>query len=412
MDIIQIQSKFMIKREQYLEKVKPFIDKPVIKVITGIRRCGKSTFLKQIKEWLMETQNVEAANILLINKDSLEFDWMKDYLQLATFVKEQFSDISGKKFVFIDEVQEIEGWEKALAGFLSDGVADLFITGSNSRMLSSELATYISGRYIEIKLYTLTFSEFLKFRNITNPEKFESEFGVFMKYGGFPGIHQLIYDEEVISQYISAIYSTILLKDVVARNKIRDIHLLENITRFAADNCGNITSPKKISDFLKSQRLKASVDTIMNYLTMLTSAYIFHKVNRFDLKGKRLLEIHEKYYPGDIGLKHNLLGFRMNDIGGHLENIVYLELLSRGYKVNIGKLNSLEIDFVATKNDQIIYIQVAYLLPDEKTIFREFGSLEKINDNYSKLVLSLDKYFDSNRNGIQWKNLISFLLEN
>lgn len=401
----------MIKRDQYLEKVKPFIDKPVIKVITGIRRCGKSTFLKQIKEWLMENQNVEAANILLINKDSMEFDWMKDYLQLAAFVKEQFSVISGKKFLFIDEVQEIVGWEKALAGFLSDDVADLFITGSNSRMLSSELATYISGRYIEIKLYTLTFSEFLKFRNITNPEKFESEFGIFMKYGGFPGIHQLVYDEEVISQYISAIYNTILLKDVVARNKIRDIHLLESISRFAADNCGNITSPKKISDFLKSQRLKASVDTIMNYLTMLTSAYIFHKVNRFDLKGKRLLEIHEKYYSGDIGLKHNLLGFRMNDISGHLENIVYLELLSRGYKVDIGKLNSLEIDFVATKNDQVLYIQVAYLLPDEKTISREFGSLEKINDNYSKLVLSLDRYFDGNRNGIQWKNLILFLLE-
>ena len=221
----------------------------------------------------------------------------------------------------------------------------------------------------------------------------------------------MVYDDEVIGQYVSAIYSTILLKDVVARNNIRDIHLLENITRFSADNCGNITSPKNIADFLKSQRQKASVDTIMNYLSMLTSAYIFHKVNRYDLKGKRHLEIYQKYYPGDIGLKHNLLGFKINDISGHLENIVYLELLSRGYKVDIGKLNGYEIDFVASKNDQILYIQVAYLLPDEKTISREFGSLEKVNDNYPKLVLSLDKYFDSDRNGIQWKNLIAFLIE-
>lgn len=401
----------MIKREKYFEKLQPFIGKPVIKVITGIRRCGKSTFLKQIKQWLLEIHNVNPANVLLINKDSLEFDWMKNYLQLAAYVKEQFSGISGEKYLFIDEVQEIDGWEKALAGFLSDSVADLYITGSNSKMLSSELATYISGRYIEIKLYTLTFSEFLKIREITNPEKHESEFGLFIRYGGFPGIHQMVYDDEVIGQYVSAIYSTILLKDVVARNNIRDIHLLENITRFSADNCGNITSPKNIADFLKSQRQKASVDTIMNYLSMLTSAYIFHKVNRYDLKGKRHLEIYQKYYPGDIGLKHNLLGFKINDISGHLENIVYLELLSRGYKVDIGKLNGYEIDFVASKNDQILYIQVAYLLPDEKTISREFGSLEKVNDNYPKLVLSLDKYFDSDRNGIQWKNLITFLIE-
>lgn len=401
----------MVQREKYLNRIIPFIDKPVIKVITGIRRCGKSTFLKLIGNWLTE-KNIKPENILLINKDSLEFDWLKNYKQLAVYVNEKFTGISGKKYLFIDEVQEIEGWEKALSGFLTDETTDLFITGSNSRLLSSELATYISGRYIEFKIYTLTFSEFIKFRGVPEPEKREAEFGLFLKYGGFPGIHRMEYDDEVVEQYISAIYNTILLKDVVERNNLRDIALLENIARFTADNCGNITSSKKISDFLKSQKLKGSVDTVLNYLSMLSSAFIFHKVNRFDIKGKRLLEIHEKYYSGDIGLKHNLLGYKMNDISGHLENIVYLELLSRGYKVNIGKLGELEIDFIAIKNDRQMYIQVAYLLPDNKTIDREFGALEKISDNYPKIVLSLDKYFDSNRNGIQWYNLIDFLLEN
>ncbi len=398
----------MIQRERYLKQITPFIDKPIIKVITGIRRCGKSTFLKLICN-LLTDKGVNLKNILLINKDSLEFDSLNTYKQLVSYVTDRFKDVEGKKYLFIDEVQEIEGWEKALSGFLTDNTADLFITGSNSRMLSSELATYISGRYVEFKLYTLTFSEFIKFRKVTEPEKMESEFALFMRYGGFPGIHRMEYDDEVIEQYVSSIYNTILLKDVVARNGLRDIALLERIAHFTADNCGNITSSKKIADYLKSQKMKGSVDTVQSYLSMLSSAFIFHKVNRFDLKGKRLLEIHEKYYVGDIGLKHSLLGYKINDISGHLENIVYLELLSRGFKVNIGKLNELEIDFIATRSNQQIYLQVAYLLADTKTIDREFGTLEKINDNYPKIVLSLDKFLDNNRNGIKWYNLIDFL---
>lgn len=398
----------MIQRERYLRQVTPFIDKPVIKVITGIRRCGKSTFLRLIRDLLL-TRGIKPESILLINKDSLEFDTLSTYPQLVNYVNDFFKNGVGKKYLFVDEVQEIKGWEKAISGFLADNTADLYITGSNSRMLSSELATYISGRYVEFKMYTLTFSEFLKFRNVTEPEKTESEFGLFMKYGGFPGIHRMEYDDEVIEQYVSSIYNTILLKDVVARNGLRDIALLERLSQFTADNCGNITSSKKISDFLKSQKIKGSVDTIQNYLSMLTSAMIFHKVNRFDIKGKRLLEIHEKYYTGDIGLKHNLLGYKMNDISGHLENIVFLELSARGYKVNIGKINEQEIDFIATKNNEQMYIQVAYLLADNKTIEREFGALQKISDNYPKIVLSLDKFFSSDRNGIKWYNLIDFL---
>jgi hypothetical protein len=399
----------MIERETYLKQINPFIDKPVIKVISGIRRCGKSTFLRLIQNSLLN-KGVKPANILLINKDSLEFDSLSNYKHLAKYVGNYFKNKRGKKYLFIDEVQEIEGWEKALASFLADNTADLYITGSNSRMLSSELATYISGRYIEFKMYPLTFSEFLKFRNKKITDNTDNEFELFLKYGGFPGIHRMEYDDEVIEQYVASIYNTILLKDVVARNGLRDIYLLERIARVTADNCGNILSSKKIADFLKSQKIKGSVDTIQSYLNMLTSAFIFHKVNRYDIKGKRLLEIHEKYYAGDIGLKHSLLGYKINDISGHLENIVFLELLTRGYRVEIGKNNEQEIDFIATKQNRIIYIQVAYLLTDNKTIEREFVALERIKDNYPKMVLSLDKFADNNRNGIKWYNIIDFLI--
>ncbi|MCX6249169.1 MAG: ATP-binding protein [Bacteroidetes bacterium] len=398
----------MIKRERYLKQITPFIGKPVIKVITGIRRCGKSTFLKMICNALSEN-GVPDENIILVNKDSLEFDFLTNYRELNKYVKKITKNIKGTIYLFIDEIQEIEGWEKAVSGFLADNTADLFITGSNSRLLSSELATYISGRYIEFKIYPLTFSEFLQFRQVKDSLNVEQEFILFMKYGGFPGIHHMEYDDEVIEQYVSSIYNTILLKDVVAKNGVRDIALLERISKFTADNCGNITSSKKIADFLKSQKISGSVDTVQNYLNMLTNAYLFFKANRFDIKGKRLLEIHEKYYSGDIGLKHNLLGYKIGEIAGHLENIVYLELLSRGYKVNIGKYNDQEIDFVATKANELIYVQVAYMLHDQKTIDREFGVLGKINDNYPKVVLSMDKFHDSNRNGIQWFNLVEFL---
>jgi len=400
----------MIKRERYIKQITPFIGKPVIKVITGIRRCGKSTFLKMVCNTLKES-GVIPGNIILINKDSIEFDFIRNYQDLNKYVKSRIKNITGTIYLFIDEIQEIEGWEKAVSGFLADNTADLFITGSNSRLLSSELATYISGRYIEFKMYPLTFSEFIQFRQGKGSDNFDNEFGLFMKYGGFPGIHHMEYDDEVVEQYVFSLYNTILLKDVVAKNGIRDIALLEKIAKFTTDNCGNITSSKKIADFLKSQKIGGSVDTVQNYLSMLTSAFVFFKVNRFDIKGKRLLEIHEKYYSGDIGLKHVLLGYKTGDISGHLENIVFLELLSRGCKVEIGKYNEQEIDFIATKGNDRTYIQVAYLLHDQKTIEREYRALEKINDNYPKLVLSLDKFYDSNRAGIQWKNLIDFLTQ-
>lgn len=398
----------MIDRNLYLDRISPFIDKPVIKVITGIRRCGKSTFLKQLI-YELEAKGISSASLLYINMDSLKFDFIRTYSDLHVFVSENFKTVKGKRYLFVDEVQEIEQWEKAIAGFYADEIADIYITGSNADLLASDLATLLTGRYIEFKMNTLVFSEFLKFRNQSKADK-DDEFGLFMKYGGFPGIHSMVFNDEVINQYISAIYSTIILKDVVTRNQVRDVAMLERIARYLADNIGNVTTAKGISNYIKSQQLTCSADTVQNYLQWLSQAYMTHRVNRFDIKGKRQLELYDKYFLGDVGFIYTLLGDKFQDISGKLENIVYLELLARGYKVHIGKLYEREIDFLAVKESTKIYIQVAYLLSDETVIEREFGALESVRDNYPKLVLSMDKHFGNVRNGIRWQNLIDFLL--
>jgi len=398
----------MQDRTRYIKAIEPFIDKPVIKVITGVRRCGKSTFLKLLINQLKE-KSISDKNIVFINKDSLQFDFITDYKELNKYVTNKFKKIKGKKYVFIDEIQEINEWEKAVTSFLTDNVADIYITGSNANLLSSELATLLTGRYIEIKMNTLVFSEFLQFRNKTEKDK-EQEFANFLKYGGFPGIHQMQFDDEVIQQYINALYSTVFLKDVVSKNQIRDVALLEKIAKYIADNCGNITSAKGISDYIKSQKIKTSVETIQNYIYWLINANFISKVNRYDIKGKRQLEQYEKYFLSDIGFIYSIIGDRTDDLSGKLENMVYLELISRGYNVHIGKLYSNEIDFIATKGNDKIYIQVTYSLSDNSVIEREFGVLEKLKDNYPKIVLSLDKYYGENRNGIRWYNLIDFLL--
>jgi predicted AAA+ superfamily ATPase len=397
----------MIRRDKYLEKITPFIDKPVIKVITGLRRCGKSTFAKLLIQEL-QSKKISPKNIVYINKDSLEYDFIANYNDLYQYVTKKVSKIIGKKYLIVDEVQEIESWERAITSFFNDDVADIYITGSNSRMLSSELATLLTGRYIELHLNTLAFTEHLKFRGKDRNDE-EKEFTNYLKYGGLPGIHQMEFNDEVISQYISAIYSTILLKDVVAKNQIRDVALLERIVKYIADNCGNITTAKGISDFLKSQRISCSVDTIMNYIQWLIDSYIIYKVSRYDIKGKKQLELYEKYYLGDIGFIFSILGNKFDDISGKLENIVFLELISRGYRVSIGKLYEKEVDFIAFKSDRKIYFQVAYLLSDEKVIEREFGVFNSIKDNYTKIVLSLDKFFMGEKDGVKWYNLIDFL---
>ncbi len=399
----------MIKRDKYLNRIAPFINKPVIKVITGIRRCGKSTFLRMLIKELTE-KGAGKKNILYINKDSIEFDFISSYSELNSYVKNQYKGVRGKKYLFIDEVQEICGWEKAVSSFLTNKTADIYVTGSNACLLSSDLATLLTGRYVELRINTLAFSEFLKFRKKSVKDR-EAEFGVFLKYGGFPGIHQMEYKDEVISQYISSIYSTILLKDVVSKNQVRDVALLERIVRYIVDNTGNITTAKGISRYIKSQHLTCSVDTVHSYLRWITDAFLVHEAKRFDIRGKRTLELYEKYYPCDIGFSFALLGNRQADIAAKLENIVYLELISRNYQVFTGKMYDLEVDFVATRGSQKIYLQVAYLLHDKKVIDRETGSLSAIRDNYPKVIVSLDKYFEGDLNGIKWFNLIDFLLK-
>jgi predicted AAA+ superfamily ATPase len=399
----------MIERTFYLEKLKLYSGKPVIKVISGMRRSGKSVLLKQYRDFLLST-GIPDCNILMINKESLEYDFIRDYNDLYKYIKQKFPDEKSGKYLLIDEIQEIDLWEKAVNSFFSEGVYDITITGSNARMLSTELSTLLAGRYIEIPLYPLSFNEFLNFRSLHNhQESVKESFGHFLRYGGLPGIHSLPLTDEAVFPYLNAIFNTALLKDVVARHKIREVDQLERITRFVFNNCGNITSSKSIADYLKSQRTGISVETVQNYLYFLTQAYMIHKVRRYDIHGKRELEYSEKYYPADVGLRFGLTGYVDSGIAGVLENLVFNKLLQQGYKITTGQLGLLEIDFIAEKQEEKIYIQVAYLLDNEKTVEREFGNLLRIQDNHPKMVLSMDEYWDKSRQGVNRVNIIDFL---
>ncbi|RPI73795.1 MAG: ATP-binding protein [Desulfobacteraceae bacterium] len=402
----------MINRNSYINKIELFLDKPVIKVITGMRRVGKSTLLLLIDQQL-KFKGIAADNIVCINKESLEYDFIQTYGDLYKYVSKKLKGKTGKKYILIDEVQEIESWEKAVSSFMTEGLGDCIITGSNAHLLSSELATLLTGRYVEIPIYPLSFLEFLEFTGkATDQTDKEEPFGLYLKYGGLPGIHFLPFNDEAVYPYLNSILNTLLLKDVVKRHNIRDISHLERITAYVMDNIGNITTSKSISDYFKSQKIRITMDTVQNYLSYLSQAFMIHKIKRFDLKGKRFLEFYEKYYMGDIGLRYGFIGYKEKDISSVLENIVLLELLRRGYTVSIGTLDGAEIDFIAEKQSQRLYIQVAYLLADDKIVEREFGNLEKIRDNYPKIVLSLDKkHWGMERNGILRKNIIDFLTE-
>lgn len=401
----------MITRPHYLDKLKTYSGKPFIKVIAGMRRAGKSTLLGQYREHLIQA-GVDEGSIIQINKELLEFDFIKDYRDLWNYINQEGSGKDGMKYLLIDEVQEIDQWEKAVNSFLAEGIYDITITGSNARMLSTELSTLLAGRYIEIAMQPFSFMEFRAYRMLQLPdESIRDSFRHYMRYGGLPGLHNLPFNDETLFPYLNAIYNTVLLKDVVTRNKIRDVEQLERIARFVLTNCGNITSAKSIADYLKSQRLKISVETVQNYLHYLTQAFMMHKVRRYDIKGKRLLEYSEKYYPADPGLRFGIAGYSDSDISGILENLVFLELIRRGYTVYVGQSGALEVDFVAEKQEEKIYIQVAYLMNDEKTIEREFGNLMQISDNFPKMVLSLDDFWPRNREGILRRNILDFLLE-
>jgi predicted AAA+ superfamily ATPase len=400
----------MIIRDKYLNRINKFIDKPVIKVITGMRRVGKSYFIRQISDKLA-LAGIKSDQILSINMELVMFDFIKNYSDLHSYVTNYFNNASYKKYLFIDEIQEINQWEKAIVSFFAEGQYDIYISGSNSNLLSSELSTLISGRFVELNIYSLSFNEFLDFRG-NEKQDINTEFQNYIKFGGFPVIHSFGLNQEVTYQYISSLYSTILLKDIISRYEIRNINLFQDIVRFAFTNIGNIFTSNSINQYLKNQKLNVGVDTIQNYLYYLETSFLLHKVRRYDIKGKRILELYEKYYLGDISLKNAITGFKDDDISGILENLIFLKLKQDGFNVFVGKLDEYEIDFIAEKSGKRKYIQVCYLLDNDKTIEREFSALEKIKDNYPKYVVTMDNMPQSDRNGIKRIHITDFLMDN
>lgn len=402
----------MIKRELYMKQLRDFRDKPVIKVITGMRRSGKSAMLELLQEELLSA-GVGKNQIVYINFESLRYEEYKEYHRLYNHIAEQSEKNGCRLYVLLDEIQEVEQWEKAVNSLRVDIDCDIYITGSNAKLLSGELATILAGRYVEIHVYPLTFKEYLDFAHNNNEEEkltIEENFANFLRYGGLPGIHQMKWNDNLILQYLQDIYNSVLLKDVIQRNKIRDTELLNKIVLYIMDNIGNTFSAKKVADFLKAQGRRVSVETVYNYLDALENAFLLYRVPRYDIKGKKLLETMDKFYLSDMGLRHSVIGYREQDIGGVLENIIFLELRQRGYAVNIGKQGAAEVDFVADTFDDRKYFQIAYVLTVEN-MDREFGSLENIQDNYEKMVLSTDKLLNINRGGIRQRNIISYLCE-
>ena len=399
----------MVIRKQYLNRLIEAKDTEFIKVITGVRRSGKSTLLLMFKDHLLNN-NVKEENIIHINFESARYDEIKNYKDLYNYVKSKLS--KGKNYILLDEVQNIDSWEKTVNSINVDFNVDIYITGSNAYLLSSELATLLSGRYIEIKMYPLSFKEFLEFNNY-DMTKIEDKFNEYLKYGGLPAITHIKDKPDLIMTYLNDIYNTIVKKDVLERNKINDIALLENIIRYISSNIGSQISANKISDYLNSNKIveKSNHQTVDNYLKMLENAFIVYKAERSDIKSKNILKTLGKYYIADTGLRNIILGFRNIDEGHLLKNVIYLELLRRGHKVSIGKTLDYEVDFVAENVNEKKYYQVSQSIKDEKVKMRELRSLESISDNYEKTILTMDKTINNDYNGIKVVNIIDFLLE-
>ena len=402
----------MIERKIYFEKIKPFIAKDIIKVLTGIRRSGKSVMLKLIMKELKKN-GVDENQFIYINFENLRNRHLCYADTLNEYILEKAGKIQEKCYLFLDEIQEVKEWEKCINSLRTeDKQFDIYITGSNAKLLSGELATYLAGRYVEVEIYPFSFKEFCSiYQNINKNISKEEMFEKYVKLGGMPFLHNLNYEVESSMQYLKDIYSSIILKDITQRNNIRNTELLERIINYIVMNIGNIFSANSISKYFKSENRKVAVDTVLNYIKACENAFLIHKVPRYEIQGKEVLNVSEKYYIADHGIREAILETNERDINQILENIVYMELLRKGYNIKTGKLNNLEIDFVCTKtNNEKIYIQVAYLLASEDTIKREFLPFEKINDNYPKYIISMDR-FDMSRNGIKHLNIINFLLK-
>lgn len=400
----------MNDRPFYMDQLIKYKDKPLIKVITGIRRCGKSTLLSLFERYLLES-GVDSNQVIRMNFESFQFDEIASYKDLHAYIQKRMISQAGPYYILLDEVQQVTAWEKAINSFLVDANVDIYITGSNAYLLSSELSTLLSGRYVEIKMQPLSFKEYLDFTQSDRNGSLQNKFKEYIAYGGLPTVTKLLDAPETIGPFLEGIYNTVLMKEVIGRNGIRDAALLENLLRFVGSNIGNITSTKRISDYLTSSGRKTTSDTIDNYLRQLENAFIIYKANRYDLKGKMFLKTLEKYYVADIGIRNRLTGMRDTDYGHILENLVYLELLRRGYEVMIGKIGTLEVDFVASKADEKIYCQVSATILDERTLERELRPLRSIPDNHPKYILTMDEVIVAEYSGIQIKNIIDFFLE-
>lgn len=398
----------IIEREEYLNKLKKFKDKNLIKVITGIRRCGKSTLLELFKKYLKEN-DVEENQIITINFEDPDYKNLKTSDALYEYIKNKLID--GKmNYIFLDEIQNVDKFEIAVDGLYIKKNVDIYITGSNAYLLSSELATLLTGRYVEIKMLPLSFKEYISAFDDKN--ELSRKFRDYIRYGSFPQTLELYDTPEEIDTYLDGVYTSVLYKDVISRKGITDKGILESVVEFLYDNIGNICSIKKISDTLSSNGRSTSNHTVENYVNALVDSFMLYKANRYDVKGKELLKTQEKYYAIDIGLRYYLLGQKAGrDMGHILENIVYLELLRRGNKVYVGKVDDVEVDFVAKNIENTIYYQVSTTVRDENTLQRELTPLKKINDNYPKYILTMDDDPIADYDGIKKKNIIDWLLE-
>ena len=402
----------MLKRDEYIKKIVPFIDKDVIKVLTGIRRSGKSVMLKLLMEEL-KNRGINENQFIYINFENLKYRNLKNYERLYDFILNKVDDKYKSYYIFLDEIQEVEEWERCVNSLRvdEDFNFDIYITGSNAKLLSGELSTYLAGRYIEFVVYPFSFKEFFEIMKEKNKEiDLKEAFQKYVKFGGMPFLHNLDYNFEASMQYLQDLYASIILKDITQRNNIRDTDLLERIINYVIMNIGNTFSATSISKFFKSENRKVATETILNYIKACEEAFLVYRVARNDLLGKKILNVNEKYYIADHGIREAIMENNQKNINQVLENIVYFEMLRRGYNVKIGKVDNLEVDFVCKKNDETIYIQVSYLLASEDTKEREFSVLENIKDNYPKYVLSMDE-FDMSRNGIKHVNLIEFLIK-
>ncbi|TNH06797.1 ATP-binding protein [Testudinibacter sp. TR-2022] len=393
----------LVYRKRYLDKVRPFIGKKLIKVFTGQRRVGKSYLLFQIMQELKTLD--ESVQIIYINKEDLVFSHIKTAEELNAYVQSE-KKRGQNNAVFIDEIQEIDGFEQALRSLLLDDELDLYCTGSNAHLLSRDIAGALSGRAVEIHVHALSYFEFLQFMQLEDGDKALS---LFLKYGGLPYLKDLPLQDNIVFEYLRNIYSTIAIRDIANRYALRNTQFLEQLTQFLASNIGSLFSAKKISNFLKSQRISTSVAQVQNYAQYLANAFVIHKVPRYDIEGKRIFEIGEKYYFEDLGIRNALIGYRAQDRGKLLENAIFNHLQIAGYDVKIGGLNSQEIDFVAEKNGERIYVQAALSINEEKTLEREFGNLLKIQDNYPKFVVTMDDFEGNSYDGVVCLSLRAFL---